>query len=464
MKVAWPWAFWPFRVGVPFLCAFGILAGEANAQEIETPAQNSWLSLDGSIRIRGAVLSRETSNGNRSDQAALSARTTIGARAYFQEYSAGLEILDARIYSGKDVPVNTTHSNALDILQAGFAFDTQDFFRRGDQLNLRIGRMTIDLGSRRLVARNQFRNTINAFTGVDAKWSNSEGHQARFIAVVPVRRRPTDPEKIKENGLAFNQEDTQRLLTGVLYAAPLEWLLPNSRGEAFLVTLVEVDGSRATRNRRLFTPGARIEKKPDFSAFDGELEAMLQVGSTRADRDTEDDQDHLAYFFHGEVGYTMPFARQTRLALQYDHVSGDGNPNDNKSGRFDTLYGARRFEFGPTGIYGAFARANIMSPGFRLEAAPLKSIDFLAAHRLFWLESSRDAWTTTGITDAQGGSGTFIGQQSEARLRWHLPHVDIEAGAAFFLRGTFVEKATEMTAASTAYPSLFLYTQVTAYL
>ena len=45
-----------------------------------------------------------------------------------------------------------------------------------------------------------------------------------------------------------------------------------------------------------------------------------------------------------------------------------------ENNRFDTLYGARRFDFGPTSIYGPFIRSNLNSPALRLFFKPEKTI------------------------------------------------------------------------------------------
>lgn len=54
--------------------------------------------------------------------------------------------------------------------------------------DLHVGRMTLDFGMRRYVARNDFRNTTNAFDGVH--WQIGEGQTWRFRAfwVEPVIR------------------------------------------------------------------------------------------------------------------------------------------------------------------------------------------------------------------------------------------------------------------------------------
>ena len=60
---------------------------------------------------------------------------------------------------------------------------TEDTLRDGDTLAFTLGRQTIDIGSRRFVARNRYRNTINSFTGVDWWWK-SDGTSVRNRALL----------------------------------------------------------------------------------------------------------------------------------------------------------------------------------------------------------------------------------------------------------------------------------------
>ena len=111
--------------------------------------------------------------------------------------------------------------------------------------------------------------------------------------------------------------------------------------------------------------------------------------------------------------------------------------------RFDTLFGARRFEWGPTGLYGAFARSNVHSVGLRVESQHAKLGNAFVGYRAVWLAQSRDVWTTTGLQDPNGTSGDFLGQQIEGRVRWTIrrDNVHLEVGMAHLFRGRFARTA-----------------------
>jgi hypothetical protein len=147
------------------------------------------------------------------------------------------------------------------------------------------------------------------------------------------------------------------------------------------------------------------------------------------------------------LGYTFDASWKPRLAFQYDLSSGDTDSTDGHHNRYDTLFGALRFGHGPTGIFGAFARGNIHSSGVRLFLKPSKATKLMFAHRLCWLASKTDAWTTSGLRDVTGTSGRFIGNQIEGRLRWepYPSNLRIETGAAHLFAGEFIRNAPNNT-------------------
>jgi hypothetical protein len=217
-------------------------------------------------------------------------------------------------------------------------------------------------------------------------------------------------------------------------------------GEVYIFGLHERDSARfPTRNRELYTPGLRYSRAPALGAWDYDFESVLQVGTMRNSTAAADvaDLDHFAHFHHAEAGYTFDLAWSPRASVLFDYASGDENPADDESNRFDTLFGSRRADFGPTGIYGAFARANIQSPGYGFNFKPVSAVEVDIKHRLCWLASDTDAWTASGLRDPSGRSGSFIGHQLEGSVRWDiLPgNLRLEIGGAPLFAGEFIEQA-----------------------
>lgn len=423
----------------------------------------SWLRLGLEHRTRFEQLQddfRAATLGN--DASGVVMRTLLSAEATLGGGLAlGAELQDSRAYSDKRAPLNTTIVNTVELLQGWIGLRTADLFHDGDRFSASAGRLTIDLGSRRLVARNDFRNTINGFTGLDLQWTSAGGHLLRGFAVMPVIRQPTDAAALADNDPGFDEENADAMLYGLFYASPV--LVASTRVEAYVLGLDEGDRKGApSSNRRLATPGMRLLRAPAPGQPDWQLEAMLQAGRSRATTSPTDttDLDHFAYSLHAGAGYRFASAWTPRAALVYDLASGDGSPNDGDNGRFDPLFAARRFEFGPTSFWGALARANLHSPGVRLEAWPRGDVDAMLSYRAAWLQSDTDAWTTSGLRDPTGGSGSFVGHQVEGRVRWHVipKNLSLELGAALLREGEFPREAS---GGASPFP-VYFYTQVTS--
>jgi len=321
-----------------------------------------------------------------------------------------------------------------------------------------------DGGGLRLVARNEFRNTINAFAGLDLRWEGPREAEFRTFGVMPVVRLPSGEDRLRDNRVEFDRTNTDALLWGAHFVgAPVG---DGIRLGAFVVGLHEQDSPISpSSNRQLVTPGLRAHRSPEAGRVDFDVEAAAQFGSSRASTEPEDRDDltHLAFALHASTGYRFDTRWTPRMAAMLDVGSGDRDPDDRRNGRFDTLFGARRFDFGPTGIYGAIARRNAVTPGWRLEVEPHRRVDAFAGYRLLWLASARDSWTTASVRDRDGDSGTFVGQQLEGRVRVHvLPkNLVFELGGALFVRGRFARDAAA-GAGDRGAPAVYVYTQLTA--
>ncbi len=405
-----------------------------------------WLKVSFEHRIRYESLDgqyRKTINGvpgNGGDQA-LVFRTLVHARADLDAFKIGVEIEDSRIKKADSGSASgskgltTTIANPLELLQAYLEVPLENLLIEGSQSRIRAGRITMDLGSRRLVARNRYRNTINGFTGLD--WQLKSGAKSyRVFYTMPVTRQVDGA--ILDNNERFDEENSERRFWGIYYSQPL--LSKVDKAEFFILGLREEDSSSvASKDRDLETYGMRFWRKAKTGAFDYQLEGFYQTGDSSVNTTSTTKLDHKAYFYHLEMGYSFDALWSPRLIGQFDYASGDDDPNDGENNRFDTLFGARRFDFGPTSTYGAFARSNLQSPALRLVLKPRKDINAMFAVRGFWLASKNDGWTTAGIN----GDDSFIGTQIETRLRWNaLPNqLKFEGGIAHLFSDALMDDA-----------------------
>ena len=402
----------------------------------------AWLHLSGTQRTRYEHLANRFQTATPGNDVALALRTTLLAELRFNPVAMGFELADSRVYmTGDDTPLNTTHVNPLDLLQAYLAAELPDFVARGAHLRMQLGRQTMEIGSRRLVARNRFRNTINALTGLSLEWTGPAAETVRAFVTVPVERRVSS---LTDNGLRLDIERTESVFWGTVVSVRPWWR--SVQVELQLFGLHERDSDEyQTGNRNFVTPALRLVRARRPGRFDFEIETAVQAGTSRSTALPDDTTRlrHFAYFAHGSIGVSIAGGWQPRLVLQYDYASGDKDPSDDANGRFDTLFGARRFEFGPTGFYGAFARSNINSPGSRVEFRPHTRVDGFLAYRPVWLAQARDGWTTTQLRDRNGISGTFLGHQLEGEGRWQLVNrrVTVETGFALLRLGGFPRNA-----------------------
>lgn len=406
-----------------------------------------WFEIKGTLRGRYEAFDEQFRAVGGGEEHIFVHRALVEMTVRDEFLSATAELEDSRVYDGvSNARLNTGIVNNVELLQGYIAGEFTDAIEDGDSLRVQLGRHTMNVGSRRLVARNRYRNTINAFTGFNAQWENKGGVQARAFYTLPVQRLPRTAAELADGDIRFDEErNTVRFWGG-------HALFPDVAGgmdaELYLLGLDEGDAEGLnTRDRDLITLGTRWQRKRKPGQLFWELESVFQTGESRSSSSSTETLDHEAWFHHVMLGYAFEGENKSRIEALFDFASGDNNPNDGENNRFDTLFGARRFEFGPTGIFGAFARANLVSPGLRFVTKPAKDWELMLTHRFHYLASDRDAWTTSGLVDPTGGSGNFIGTLSEFRVRHDIApkSLRLEFGMAYLAAGSFIEDAPNAT-------------------
>lgn len=391
-------------------------------------------SLDGQFRA-----GRQGS----SDQVLLS-RTIMSAELRRENAALGLEVLDVRqALADRGSSLSSGIINTAALQQLYVSLHSDDIVEQGSTLDVKLGRQSVDIASRRLMSRSAYNTAPVSFTGVTSDFRLSDGKRLQAFYLLPMQNLPGDLSSLLDNRTERDRESETLRLWGMFAELPAltDWL----RGDFYYLRLDERDiRDQPGANRRLNTFGSRLFRPAASQQFDFELEAMLQRGSSHATAAVTDlrELDHRAYFFHAEVGYTFDSAWRPRLQLQFDHASGDEDPTDGSNERFDTLYGDRRFDFGPTSTYGPFSRSNLVSLGYRITATPVTGVRLMVAHREFRLAESRDQWVGTGLRDSSGRSGRGLGQQLEARVQWDaVPgNLTIESGIALYAASGFARR------------------------
>lgn len=440
---------------IAFALALSTVASAAAAE-----GTKEGLDVGGTIRVRLDRIDGQFRPNAPNQDAMLSIRSTLSAVYRTDGFFVGGEIMDSRTYLQKDTSsIGTTEVNALEPIQAYVGASLGDLLGSGSKSELTIGRFTQDISSRRLVSRQAFRNSTNAYAGARITYAGKDGDKAILLWTMPHVRLPNERDAILDNAVELDRHTTDLQLYGGSFTKAQ---VGRGTVEVYAYGLTERDAPGfPTRNRRLLTPGARWTVAPKAGRWDGDVEAIYQRGQTRGSTAATDltDLDVSAYFVHLEVGYTMPGAWQPRVAVQYDRASGD-RPNARTFNRFDTLYGARRFEYGPTSLYGAIGRANLSSPSVRLEVTPGKRADAFVAYRPLWLEQATDTFSSTEIRDRTGTSGKFAGHQLEGRFRyWLKPKaVRLDTGFAYLAKGRVLREAPNVAYTD---DTRYLYADVT---
>jgi len=433
-----------------------LLAGGAVRAGAQTVPDG--VSLTGAVRFRLEAIDGQARTGaNSSDQLA-QLRTQVKASWQHDWLQAVVEVHDSRAWGANSAtPLSTGEVNTLEPVQAYLRANLGAIAGPGSSASVQAGRFTLALGSSRLVANDDYRNTTNAFTGLRADVATRSGFKATAIYVLPLARLPDDGPSLRDNRPELDRES----FSTVLWGAFLSRKAKGSRllQEVSFLHLGERDwAGHPTRDRSLNTAGARLLSDPRPGAFDWGVEGIYQWGGISASTAPNAARlDVSATFVKFQAGYSFRGAWHPRLLVEFDRASGDGTGGT--YGRFDPLYGSRRAELAPSGLYSALARTNILSPGARVEVTPSARVDGFVGYRALWLADSHDAFAGTGVRDASGRSGSFAGHQFDMRVRWWLvpKRLRFEADAVLLAKGSFLRNAPNATpGATTRYGSLNL--------
>lgn len=380
-----------------------------------------WLYLAFEQRTRYETLDNRFRFGETGSdqQIALRTRLRLGIVNALDPFRFLIEIEDARVQLNDSGSAITNQMvNEYDFLQLYVSLAFKKTFQWNLPSAIYLGRQSFDMGSRRLFARNRYRNTTNAFNGL--RWTLGDEHsrQLHLFLLQPVARRMYQPDHGDRGSYLWGAHISTYTLSGL-------------SAEAYYFGIREDPLAASSQKRRYDTLGGRLYRNASPGKFHYEFESVWQKGKHAT-------LDHFAHFQHASFGYKSDMAWKPVVTLKYDYASGDRDPNDNKDGSFDTLFGARRFDYGTTGIYGAFYRSNINSPAVAFEFNPVRRFMIFPIIRWIWLAQAEDRWVGSGLRDSSGKSGSHLGSQLEIRLSYSFgSHFRPEIGYLRLFKGSY---------------------------
>ena len=155
------------------------------------------LKASGSVRLRYEALDGQPRAGLPESDEQLALRSTL-----FAEYDTGVlrvggELYDSRAWLNEPGDaLSANEVNTFELVQAYLARDVDGPFGDGSKFSTQVGRFTLNLGSRRLIAADDYRNTTNGYTGVRTDVRTAGGITAdsdlRAAADPPARRPSVD--------------------------------------------------------------------------------------------------------------------------------------------------------------------------------------------------------------------------------------------------------------------------------
>jgi hypothetical protein len=351
------------------------------------------------------------------EQFLLRTRTYLGIREVLDPFRFAFEFQDARQFSS-EFPETNSDVDEADVLQLFGELYFKDAFGPDQPLRIRLGRQSFDLVDRKIIGRNRWRNATNAFDGLRVTIGQpASDWQVDVLATRPVERRLTRPDV----------PDDERAFYGIA-GAWRKWSQIFTLEPYYFVHDEDRKGPTAA-DREIHTLGMHAFGPIGKTRFDYDADVAFQCGR-------DGPRNHRAFAAYGELGYTFEHEGKPRLSFSGLYGSGDRDPDDNKSERFDRLFANNH----PRSQMDLFTWQNVINPTIRLEFQPLDRLRVDTSFGAYWLASDSDAWVVPGRRDAEGRSGDFVGQEFNLRMRYALTkNAELETGYAHFFPGSFVK-------------------------
>lgn len=447
----------------------------------------NWLDLGLEYRARYEHRDNDfrRADENIDDPLLLRTRAYIGVKEILDPLRFAVEVQDSRRNNGDySRAYDTRDVNQADILQGYLELHFKESIFGKDDLGnnrpfwVRGGRLAWESLDRRLIARNEWRNTTNTFQGVRANIGDKNNDwQLEAFAVKPVQRFTRSLDEVDHSQDFYGVIGDWRGWSEYVTLQPYYFLLKqdgnkvkyNSNGQE----LTGATLSAAQIDRKIHTAGLRAYGAFN-SGWDYDTSYVKQWGNQ--DRFLSNalgsiNVDHEAYSYGAEVGYTFKNAWKPRVSAYYGVASGDSTPatgtDRTDSQRFERLFGFAR----PWSNNDYIQMENIRTPKLHLEFEPkvsfLQNVKVDTSFSWYRLDDASDRWQAgSNLRDRTGASGNDLGKEVDLRVRFPInQYASLNIGYAHFWAGDFVKDSVKIAGnnndATRASSSDFFYTELT---
>jgi hypothetical protein len=309
----------------------------------------------------------------------LRTRAYVGVKNILDPFRFVLELQDSRRnLGGYTREYDTRDVNNLHILQGYLELNFKQTFLGKDQLGndrpiwIRAGRHAWEAGDRRLIARNEWRNTTNNFSGLRANIGQKKNDwELELFAVKPIQRFTRDNDETNESQNFYGGIFNYRGWSDVVTFEPFYFLLKQDGNKVKYDNDGRPAELSAKVDREINTAGLRAYGVIPGTQFDFDGSYNKQWGKVERLNGTKlDEVDHDAHAYNFELGYSIKHPWKPRLSAFYGLASGDrrtprGSDTTDME-RFDRLFGFAR----PWSNDDYIQMENIRTQKVRLEFEP----------------------------------------------------------------------------------------------
>jgi hypothetical protein len=314
-------------------------------------------------------------------------------------------------------------------------------------ISIKAGRHAFEYLDRRLLARNEWRNTTNNFQGIRATIGQQKNDwQVDLLALKPVQRLTNQLDEVDHAQDLYGVIGDWRRWSEYVTLQPYYLRLVQDGDRVEL----DANGKAALANtkidRDIHTAGIRAYGLVGKTGWDYDVNYAKQWGKQERRAGNGNfiaDLDHDAYAYNLEAGYTFTHPWKPRLSASYGFASGDKNQTDTGNERFERLFGFAR----PWSNNDYFQMENISAPKVRVEFEPklsfIEGLKVDAGYSWYRLDSARDRWNGAGLRDSSGQSGKDVGEEVDVRVRFPInKYSSVNLGYAYFWAGDFTKNTT----------------------